>query len=88
MFIKVQANVCYNLKHHTTLRNDSTTGESNFCWIEGKHSLTWRRANFKSQKKLFSNLDEFPILACRIFCSHFACMLYICKIFIRVQANF
>ena len=33
IFIRVQANVWYNLNHHTTRRNYSTTGESNFCPI-------------------------------------------------------
>ena len=30
MFIIVQANVWYNLEHHTTHRNGFTLGESNF----------------------------------------------------------
>ena len=35
MFIGVQANVWYNLEHHTARINDYTTGESNFCEFFG-----------------------------------------------------
>ena len=87
MFIRVQAYVWYNLEHHTTCGNDYTAGESNVCRIRGNHRLIWTRANFKCQKKLFSNLDETPVLARRIISSHFLYKLYICKMFIRVQAN-
>ena len=44
-------------------------------------------SQFQASKKLFSNFEEAPILARRIFHSHFLCMLHICKMFIRVQAN-
>ena len=45
------------------------------------------RANFKRQKKLFSNLDEASVLARRIFSMNFLSMLHMCKMFIRVQAS-
>ena len=35
MFIRFQANVWYNLEHHTVRRNDYTTGESNVCEFFG-----------------------------------------------------
>ena len=38
MFIRVQANVWYNLEDHMTLRNNYTAGESNFCQIQEKHT--------------------------------------------------
>ena len=31
MFIRVRANFCYNLEHHTTLESLYMTGESDFC---------------------------------------------------------
>ena len=35
MFIRVRANVWYNLEYHTARRNDYTTRESNFCEFFG-----------------------------------------------------
>ena len=70
MLIKVEANVWYILEHHTTRRNDYTTGESNFCqtWYSQQLISSVKKSFFETLTRLLIRPVEFFL---RIFCAYY-----------------
>ena len=70
---KVQGNFWYNLEHHTTHRNDSVAGESNFCRFLENEAPKQSKLVKKSFFSKLTGIRFWPVENfLRIFWSHYA----------------
>ena len=53
MFVRVSENFWYKLEHHTTRRNDYTTGESDFGRFYENEAVRHSKLNIACSKKAF-----------------------------------
>ena len=65
MFVRVSGNFWYKLEHHTTRRNDYTTGESDFGRFYENEAVRHAKLNIGCSKKLFSKPYEASFFACK-----------------------